>query len=63
MMLQSAWAVLRSVPTLSLPVCPHGTLPGKEGFEEKLATEVMSLRVFLGCLLIQLITRVLFMFP
>lgn len=42
-MLESAWAALRRVPTLFLPTCPHGTLPGKEGFEERLAMEVTSL--------------------
>ena len=59
----STWAVLQHVPTLFHPACPRETLPGKEGFEERLAKEVMSLRVFLGCLLIQLVTRILFMFP
>lgn len=55
----------------SAAVCPHAVpsrvspwaLPGEEGFEERLAPEVMSLRVFLGCLLIQLVAHILFMFP
>jgi len=60
---QSTWAVLQCVPMLSLAACPRGTLPGNAGFEERLAMEVKLLGVFLGCPLIQLIARILFMFP